>query len=105
MVLEAGYPDPYGRGFRKVVKVTVLVKKKPGISDAEFVEHYNHKHAQLAAPVLMKHHVITYSLVSISLNLHNTLDFYSCIDLLGSFPQKLHANNPVPLHPDSISCY
>lgn len=63
MVLEAGYAAPAGRGFRKVVKATILVKKKPGMSDADFIEHYNHKHAQMAAPVLEKHHVITYSLV------------------------------------------
>lgn len=62
MVLEAGYPNT--TGFRKVVKATILVKKKPGMSDADFIEHYNHKHAQMAAPILEKHNVITYSLVS-----------------------------------------
>lgn len=67
MVLEAGYAAPAGRGFRKVVKATILVKKKPGMSDADFIEHYNHKHAQMAAPVLEKHNVITYSLVSVVL--------------------------------------
>ena len=61
MPLEAGYPNT--SGFRKVVKATILVRKKPGMSDADFIEHYNHKHAQLAAPVLLKHNVITYSLV------------------------------------------
>ena len=61
MVLEAGYPNT--RGFRKVVKATILVKKKLGMSDEDFIEHYNHKHAQMAAPVLEKHNVITYSLV------------------------------------------
>lgn len=61
MVLEAGYPST--TGFRKVVKATILVRKKPGMSDADFIEHYNHKHAQMAAPVLQKHNVITYSLV------------------------------------------
>lgn len=61
MVLEAGYPNT--TGFRKVVKATILVKKKPGMSDEDFIEHYNHKHAQMAAPVLEKHNVITYSLV------------------------------------------
>ena len=61
MVLEAGYPNT--KGFRKVVKATILVKKKPGMSDEDFIEHYNHKHAQMAAPVLEKHNVITYSLV------------------------------------------
>ena len=49
MVLEAGYPNT--TGFRKVVKVTILVKKKPGMSDEDFIEHYNHQHAQMAAPV------------------------------------------------------
>jgi hypothetical protein len=80
MVLEAGYPNT--SGFRKVVKATILVKKKAGMSmdrrsgasslttivtilagDEAFIEHYNHKHAQMAAPVLEKHNVITYSLV------------------------------------------
>ncbi|TKA78118.1 hypothetical protein B0A55_02725 [Friedmanniomyces simplex] len=60
MVLEAGYPNT--TGFRKVVKATILVKKKPGMSDEAFIQHYNHQHAQMAAPVLEKHNVITYSL-------------------------------------------
>ena len=66
MVLEAGYPNT--KGFRKVVKATILVKKKPGMSDEDFILHYNHKHAQMAAPVLEKHNVITYSLVSLCLS-------------------------------------
>lgn len=61
MVLEAGYPGT--SGFRKVVKATILIKKKPGMSDEAFIEHYNHKHAQMAAPVLEKHHIMFYSLV------------------------------------------
>ncbi|KAF2095879.1 hypothetical protein NA57DRAFT_43786 [Rhizodiscina lignyota] len=60
MVLEAGYPNT--TGFRKVVKVTVMVKKKDGISDDDFIKHYNNVHAQLAAPVLQRHKIITYSL-------------------------------------------
>ncbi|KAF2673614.1 hypothetical protein BT63DRAFT_451670 [Microthyrium microscopicum] len=60
MVLEAGYPGT--TGFRKVTKATILVKKKEGISDADFIEHYNKKHAQMAAPVLLKHNIISYSL-------------------------------------------
>jgi hypothetical protein len=66
MVLEAGYPGT--TGFRKVVKVTVLVKKKEGISDEAFVEHYNNHHAQKAAPVLLKHRIISYSLVRSSID-------------------------------------
>ena len=61
MVLEAGYPNT--TGFRKVVKVTVLVKKKAGLSDHDFIEHYNHKHAQMAAPVLQRHNCLDYTLV------------------------------------------
>lgn len=61
MVLEAGYPGT--TGFRKVVKVTVYVKKKDGMTDADFIEHYNKKHAQMAADVLLKHNIISYSLV------------------------------------------
>ncbi|EMC93809.1 hypothetical protein BAUCODRAFT_36262 [Baudoinia panamericana UAMH 10762] len=60
MVLEAGYAGTVG--FRKVVKATILVKKKPGMSDEAFIEHYNHVHANLATPVLEKHNVITYTL-------------------------------------------
>lgn len=61
MVLEAGYPNT--TGFRKVVKATILVKKKPGMSDEDFIQHYNHKHAQMAAPVLQAHNIVSYSLV------------------------------------------
>jgi hypothetical protein len=64
MVLEAGYPNT--TGFRKVTKVTVMVKKKEGISDEDFVKHYNQKHAQMAAPVLQKHNIISYSLVCLT---------------------------------------
>ncbi|KAK5013596.1 hypothetical protein LTR16_005505 [Cryomyces antarcticus] len=60
MVLDAGYPNT--TGFRKVVKATIMIKKKEGMSDADFIKHYNHVHAQMAAPVLEKHGVITYSL-------------------------------------------
>lgn len=61
MVLEAGYPGT--TGFRKVVKATVLVKKRPDISDEAFMDHYINKHAQAAAPVLLKHKIMNYSLV------------------------------------------
>jgi hypothetical protein len=48
----------------------VLVKKKPEISDADFIKHYNEKHAQAAATVLLKHKIISYSLVcSIAIDL------------------------------------
>ena len=50
MVLEAGYPNTIG--FRKVVKATILVKKKPGMSDEDFIQHYNHKHAQMVRIIL-----------------------------------------------------
>ena len=70
MVLEAGYPGT--SGFRKVVKATILVKKKPGMSDEDFIEHYNHKHAQMAAPVLEKHKIITYSLVCLFYAIHKS---------------------------------
>ena len=41
------------------------MKKKPEISDADFIKHYNEKHAQAAAPVLLKHKIISYSLVRV----------------------------------------
>lgn len=63
MVLEAGYPNT--TGFRKVVKVTVMIQKKDGVSDEDFIKHYNAVHAQLAAPVLQRHKIITYSLVRV----------------------------------------
>lgn len=61
MVLEAGYAGT--TGFQKVTKATILIKKKPSMSDADFINHYNHIHANMAAPVLLKHNVISYSLV------------------------------------------
>jgi hypothetical protein len=70
MVLEAGYPNT--TGFRKVVKATILVKKKPGLSDEDFISHYNTKHAEMAKGVLLKHGCITYSLVSTYPALHTS---------------------------------
>ncbi|KAF2652614.1 hypothetical protein K491DRAFT_695413 [Lophiostoma macrostomum CBS 122681] len=57
---QAGYPNT--TGFRKVVKATILVKKKEGMSDEAFVEHYNKVHAQRAVPILQRHGIISYSL-------------------------------------------
>ena len=61
MVFEAGYPNT--TGFRKVVKMTVYVKKKAGMSDDDFINYYNSKHAQAAAPILQRHGILSYSLV------------------------------------------
>lgn len=58
---QPGYPNT--TGFRKVVKATILVKKKEGMSDEDFVEYYNSVHAQRAVPILQKHGIISYSLV------------------------------------------
>ncbi|KAI9681728.1 MAG: hypothetical protein M1822_007080 [Bathelium mastoideum] len=60
MVLEAGYPNT--KGFRKVTKVTVLIKKKEGMSDEDFMDHYNNIHARMAVPVLLRHNILSYSL-------------------------------------------
>ncbi|KAF2826623.1 hypothetical protein CC86DRAFT_291911 [Ophiobolus disseminans] len=57
---EAGYPKTLG--FRKVVKATIYVKKKEGMSDEDFIDYYNTKHAQRAAPILQRHGIISYSL-------------------------------------------
>jgi len=62
MVLAPGYSFPAASTMRKVVKATILIKKKPGLPDADFVTHYNTVHAQLAAPVLLKHNIISYTL-------------------------------------------
>ena len=62
MPLTPGYPYPSANNMRKIVKATILIKKKPGLSDADFVTHYNNHHAQLAAPVLLKHNIISYTL-------------------------------------------
>lgn len=62
MVLEPGYAFPGAANMRKVVKATILIKKKPGLPDADFVNHYNTRHAQMAAPVLMKHKILSYTL-------------------------------------------
>lgn len=58
---EAGYS--HTSGFRKVVKATILVKKKEGMSDEDFIEYYNNHHAQKAVPILQRHGIISYSLV------------------------------------------
>lgn len=58
---QAGYPNT--TGFRKVVKATILVKKKEGMSDEDFIEYYNNVHAQRAVPILQRHGIISYSLV------------------------------------------
>jgi EthD domain len=65
MVLEAGYPNT--TGFRKVVKVTVMIRKKEGMSDEDFINHYNNVHAQMAAPVVQRAGAISYSLVILPL--------------------------------------
>ncbi|ORX97183.1 EthD domain-domain-containing protein [Clohesyomyces aquaticus] len=57
---EAGYPNT--TGFRKVVKVTILIKKKEGMSDEAFIEHYNNVHAKRAVPIVQRHGVISYGL-------------------------------------------
>jgi hypothetical protein len=59
---EPGYPNT--TGFRKVVKATIMVKKKEGMSDEDFVEYYNTQHAQRAVPILQRHGIISYSLVN-----------------------------------------
>jgi hypothetical protein len=59
---QPGYPNT--TGFRKVVKATIYVKKKEGMSDEDFIEYYNTKHAQSAVPILQRHGVISYSLVN-----------------------------------------
>jgi hypothetical protein len=58
---QAGYPNT--TGFRKVVKATVYIKKKHGMSDEDFIEYYNNNHAQRAVPILQRHGIISYSLV------------------------------------------
>ncbi|KAF2734337.1 hypothetical protein EJ04DRAFT_512584, partial [Polyplosphaeria fusca] len=55
-----GYPNT--TGFRKVVKATILIKKKDDMSDEDFIEHYNNVHAQRAVPILQRHGIISYSL-------------------------------------------
>jgi hypothetical protein len=58
---QAGYANT--TGFRKVVKATIYIKKKDGMSDEDFVEYYNTNHAQKAVPILQRHGIISYSLV------------------------------------------
>jgi hypothetical protein len=58
---EAGYANT--KGFRKVVKATIYIKKKEGMSDADFIEYYNNNHAQRAVPILQRHGILSYSLV------------------------------------------
>lgn len=40
-----------------------MVKKKQGLSDAEYIDYYNHHHAQKAVPLLLRHGILSYSLV------------------------------------------
>jgi hypothetical protein len=58
---QAGYVTT--TGFRKVIKATIYVKKKDGMSDEDFVEYYNTKHAQSTVPILQRHGIISYNLV------------------------------------------
>jgi hypothetical protein len=58
---QAGYPNT--TGFRKVVKATIMIKKKDGMSDDDFIAYYNNMHAQRAVPILQRHGIISYSLV------------------------------------------
>ncbi|KAI4687022.1 uncharacterized protein J4E84_005393 [Alternaria hordeiaustralica] len=57
---QAGYANT--TGFRKVVKATIYIKKKDGMSDADFIEYYNNNHAQRAVPILQRHGILSYSL-------------------------------------------
>lgn len=63
---QAGYSNT--EGFRKVVKATIYIKKKHGMSDEDFIDYYNNKHAQRAVPILQRHGIISYSLVGTSLS-------------------------------------
>lgn len=60
----AGYASPCGVGFRKVVKCTIMIKKKAGMTDEDFVSYYNTRHARMATEVVVRYQCITYSLVS-----------------------------------------
>lgn len=60
----AGYASPCGVGFRKVVKCTIMIKKKAGMSDEDFVAYYNTRHARMATEVVVRYRCIMYSLVS-----------------------------------------
>lgn len=60
-----GYPNT--TGFRKVVKATILIKKKEGMSDEDFIQYYNTRHAERAVPILQRHGIISYSLVGVQL--------------------------------------
>lgn len=62
---QAGYANT--AGFRKVVKATIYIKKKDGMSDEDFIEYYNNNHAQRAVPILQRHGIVSYSLVGSSL--------------------------------------
>ena len=67
--LSAGYAGT--SGFRQVVKCTILIKKKEGMSDEDFVEYYNTKHAKMATDVIIRHDPITYSLVILPSDLNS----------------------------------
>ncbi|CAI6303687.1 unnamed protein product [Periconia digitata] len=87
---EAGYPDT--TGFRKVVKATIMVKKKEGISDHDFIQYYNDHHAQKAIPILQRHGIISYSL---TYHLHRDRKLI----------QDIMHNNAQLLHYDAICTF
>ncbi|KAF2746081.1 hypothetical protein M011DRAFT_425986, partial [Sporormia fimetaria CBS 119925] len=57
---EAGYPGT--TGFRKIVKASIFIKKKEGMTDEAFIQYYNTQHARRAVPILCRHGIISYSL-------------------------------------------
>lgn len=49
--------------WAKVVKVTVSLTKKEGISDEEFSRYYAQTHGALAGPILLRHNCVSYTQV------------------------------------------
>jgi hypothetical protein len=95
---QAGYPNT--TGFRKVVKATIYIKKKDGMSDEDFVEYYNTKHAQSAVPILQRHEIISYSLVMLLLNFVK----HSFSVLLCTVSQRIRVKNARVIQLSSLNC-
>jgi hypothetical protein len=95
---QAGYPNT--TGFRKVVKATIYIKKKDGMSDEDFVEYYNTKHAQSAVPILQRHEIIRYSLVMLLLNVVK----HSFSVLLCNVSRRIRVENARVIQLSSLNC-
>lgn len=48
----------------RYVRISILVKRKPGISEQEFHSHWANIHGPLVGPLLIKHGIVKYTQAS-----------------------------------------